>query len=570
MIRSLGRAGIRVTATTKERRSVFARSRHLFSLLEMPDKEQVGLWAESLNRHLRNYQYDLVIPTDDFTTIVLVENRAELSALSLLALPPTEAWLATYHKDRTYALAEKLNVPCPRNFSITTVSEVKALADRMSYPAVIKPLSSKIPQGGSLRWVRQDYARAADELVGKATDMLRIAPVSVQEFCSGVGLGQGFLMDRGNVRAVFQYERVHEPPTGGPSSYRKSVPVDERIYAYSTRLLKAIQWTGVAMVEYKYDQARNKVDLMEINGRFWGSLPLALAAGVDFPLLLYNMLVNHSEEKVFSYRSGVYCRKIQEDIGWLLDKARGRHAGSCAITVPWYRVVGESKALVCGKEHFDEIVVGDPLPAIMFVLQCVAALSRKLVRTLIEKLFCGLVAVRAFQLFEWIRLSRLLRRVGKQGHLRVLFVCRGNICRSPFAAALLKRCLKERNISSVLVISAGFTAEEGRPAPPYATDVARQYEVDLSQHLSSHVTAEDLDTCSVVFCMDLPTYSAALEKGKQYWKKTFLLGAVRNHTTEIMIGDPYKGDREDFVRAYRRVGLSVQRLVDEIQECFLS
>lgn len=97
---------------------------------------------------------------------------------------------------------------------------------------------------------------------------------------SGVGGGQEFLSREGRILTVFQHERVHEPPGGGGSSYRRSVPLDGEMLRQSHSLLEQLRWTGVAMVEYKKDPVSGDFALMEINGRFWGSLSLAVAANL--------------------------------------------------------------------------------------------------------------------------------------------------------------------------------------------------------------------------------------------------------------------------------------------------
>lgn len=68
--------------------------------------------------------------------------------------------------------------------------------------------------------------------------------------------------------------------------YRESVVADPALVERSRRLLARLNWQGVAMVEYKIDASTGMPYLMEINGRFWGSLQLAIDAGVDFPRLL--------------------------------------------------------------------------------------------------------------------------------------------------------------------------------------------------------------------------------------------------------------------------------------------
>ena len=101
---------------------------------------------------------------------------------------------------------------------------------------------------------------------------------------------------------------------------RESIAVDPQLQDYSVRLLKALKWHGVAMVEYKYDDNDNLPKVMEINARFWGSLQLAIDAGVDFPYMLYRLIDEGDVEKQFGYRTGVKTRWFLGDVDILLAR----------------------------------------------------------------------------------------------------------------------------------------------------------------------------------------------------------------------------------------------------------
>ncbi|MFB3041919.1 MAG: ATP-grasp domain-containing protein, partial [Candidatus Poribacteria bacterium] len=121
--------------------------------------------------------------------------------------------------------------------------------------------------------------------------LLEQGDVSVQENFIGMGVGVELLAAQGESLFAFQHVRVHEPIMGGGSSYRKSVALDSELLEASTKLLKALNYTGVAMVEFKVNFKTGAWVFIEINARFWGSLPLAVAAGADFPYYLYQLLV---------------------------------------------------------------------------------------------------------------------------------------------------------------------------------------------------------------------------------------------------------------------------------------
>ena len=121
-------------------------------------------------------------------------------------------------------------------------------------------------------------------------------------------------MNHGELKAYFMHERIHEvPPTGGPSSMAKSF-YDEELIAVGSQVLRALKWHGVAMVEFKKDVDDGLYKLIEINPKFWGSLGLSIATGVDFPYLLTTMAVDGDVAPVQMPRTPVTYQWLSMDI----------------------------------------------------------------------------------------------------------------------------------------------------------------------------------------------------------------------------------------------------------------
>lgn len=135
----------------------------------------------------------------------------------------------------------------------------------------------------------------------------RYSRLLVQGEVSGRGAGVFLLRHRGQILARFMHLRVHEVPhTGGVSSLRRSW-WHPGMYADAARRIDFLDWEGVAMFEYRWDPQRDTFYLLEMNGRFWGSLHLALHAGVDFPRLLVDAFFGHPERREV-FRRDVACR----------------------------------------------------------------------------------------------------------------------------------------------------------------------------------------------------------------------------------------------------------------------
>jgi len=135
----------------------------------------------------------------------------------------------------------------------------------------------------------------------------------IQEYVGGEARALFALYDRGTPLVVFQHRRVREfPATGGASTVAESI-YDPELTEVGLRLLDALHWHGVAMVEFKWS-VRSGYTLMEINPKFWGSLDLAIAAGVEFPSLAVRLACGERIARAFTYPVGVRFQWVFDDL----------------------------------------------------------------------------------------------------------------------------------------------------------------------------------------------------------------------------------------------------------------
>jgi predicted ATP-grasp superfamily ATP-dependent carboligase len=205
--------------------------------------------------------------------------RTRLPAGVALALPPAESLAIANDKPRTAALARSLGVRVPAERVVSSAGEAAAALRELGLPLVLK---SGHEEGRKVL----RYVRAESEL-GPAFEAVRAGArerVLAQEWIAGDGFGFCGLWWEGARRRAFMHRRVREwPPSGGTSACAESVPVAPALERAGATLLDALRWHGVAMVEFKGSLERGEFALIEINAKFWGSLDVALAAGVDFP-----------------------------------------------------------------------------------------------------------------------------------------------------------------------------------------------------------------------------------------------------------------------------------------------
>ena len=112
------------------------------------------------------------------------------------------------------------------------------------------------------------------------------------------------------------------------------------------------------MVEFKVNPETGEWVFIEVNGRFWGSLPLAVAAGADFPLALFELLAEGRRDFSRAHQVGLRCRNWRADIWWLADNLRSRRKGSNSSSVSLWKVVREALVgLVTLQERSDILML---------------------------------------------------------------------------------------------------------------------------------------------------------------------------------------------------------------------
>jgi predicted ATP-grasp superfamily ATP-dependent carboligase len=322
IVRALGRRGITVIVGEDRKASLAGSSRYCARQLTYPSPYDD---SDAFDRFLRSFvareQIDVVMPVTDVTTHAVCRNQERLKNHCMLAVPPFEAFDLVTNKARLLEYAGRCGVPVPRTHVVEGRARLSDVIDRVRYPAVVKPVQSRTrtPQGWLLGSAHYAHSRPELEQLFDKHVYLGSHPSLIQERIVGPGVGMFALFDRGRLVAEFSHQRLREkPPAGGASVLSQSLPVDPRLREFAVRMLGPIGWHGVAMMEYKQDRRTGELVLMEVNGRFWGSLELAVDAGVDFPHLAFQLARGIRPEAPPEYQVGVKNRWLLGDLDHLV------------------------------------------------------------------------------------------------------------------------------------------------------------------------------------------------------------------------------------------------------------
>jgi len=549
--RSLARRGCEVDTGGHTDKPITGFSRAIRSLYTYPDPlSDTESFVQWLGRHTRDVNYDLIIPVTERTLTPLSRHSADFSHVRI-AMPELECLELVLDKSKTLALAAELGVPIPGSISVNNLDELAEQKEALRYPVVLKPARSIGSREGGSSHLQVSYAFDTVGLVTGCSHALRFGSVVMQEYFAGDGVGVELIARHGEVIFAFQHRRLHEVPlTGGGSSLRVSEALDPILLDASARLVRALRWNGVAMVEFKVDRNTGEFRLMEINGRFWGSLPLADAAGADFPSLLLDLELGLEQRPPpRSYREGIYCRLLSRDLVWYEAVLRG-NVDQRIVDLPTRWQVFKGLALFLHPRHrFDVQSLRDPMPGLVDFGRILASYYRR---------FSGLVGERKFM--------RRQRRAWRRGEVAaalksattVLFLCYGNINRSALADAMLRGYAED---VGVVVRSAGFHPHEDRSTDPVMTEIALDFGVDMGSQRSTTVDAALLQSSDVVFVMEKKHHDRVLAIAPTLAGRVYLLGAHPTDTaTPAEIDDPFGMPREAYLRCYQRIAEAIDHI----------
>lgn len=489
----------------------------------MDDRDGFVRWVRDMQRQ---HGFRLIIPPTEETMIPLHEARDQPDLAGLLAIPPASAVEIAFDKERVRVLAAKLGVESPTNI---LAGDPEALRDPrldewLRDAVVVKTTQSKVWKDGRAQEYPAKMFRDRAALDAEVRELLASTPVQLQQWVPGRGVGVEVLARKGEIVLAFAHERINEVPlTGGASSYRKSVEPSPALLEDSAKLMRALDWHGVAMVEFRVDADSGRHWLMEINGRFWGSLPLATFAGADFPKALVELLLEDRTPTAPPPRSDVYARRFTRELAWIKHSIKHRNDDNpLLLKRPIPTALAEWARVLTGRETWDGASIRDPGPIAYEVATAVG-----------EELSIIGSKLRRQALLRWAAHATPSRLAKRANARNVVVLCYGNICRSPYAGIRLQDLAGER----LRVTSAGFHHKANRPSPDWLQAAAERRGIDLAAHRSRLVTQAELDEADLILLMDQKNYDALRKLDRKSAAKALWLGALGSEGVEI--ADPY-------------------------------
>jgi predicted ATP-grasp superfamily ATP-dependent carboligase len=318
VVRSLGRQGVPTYCAFTASDALGPRSRYCRGSFRLPDTPDEAIAA--IQEYSERWKVTHLIGMSERDIGMLNRYRDVLEGRHRLLFPPQHVFETAIRKNLTLKHAAQVGIPIPKTEYPANLQELEERCARFRFPVILK-MAHRVPTTAfPHQYVRvQSFEELRNILEGLPSNDYPM----VQEYIPGSGIGVSLLMRSGKAVMAFQHRRLREfPPNGGVSVMCEAVPLHPDLLRQAEMLLQSMNWEGVAMVEYRADADTGRYALMEVNGRFWGSLAAAVFAGADFPFWLYRTSFPDSPIPSKDYRVGVQARSLAGDTKWLLAVLR--------------------------------------------------------------------------------------------------------------------------------------------------------------------------------------------------------------------------------------------------------
>ena len=561
--RCLGRHGLTVDVATLGINKRPLRSRWVRSTLPLDRRADQSSDdpMDPLASAIEREGYDHLVVTSDTGLRLLNRYHERLPPELRRCIPTPELMSAVLDKSVTVRLAAQAELPVPATWRIPDVGALNSSEATLRFPMVAKPADKRLGEPFKVR-----YLRDLQELrVGFDADANFGHNLLFQEFIPGEGVGVEVLIHNGEPVCAFQHRRLRELPwAGGISVVAESEAVDPILLDQAVRLLRTLQAEGLCMVEYRRDRSSGKAVFMEVNARAYGSLSLSELCGVEFPWYHWQLLHDQRTEPPSAYRTGLRWRwsagvLLRLDVlskpgpPWEAPPLMLRESlGALRDLLPPTRDALWSWT--------------DPLPAILENVTVIASIAKRRAKAMIRLILpAGITRrVQAFRnqppaIRSWLWRRRTARTLGQWQPDRrlsaddvetILFVCHGNIFRSPMCEYLLRRELERMGDHRRRVVSAGLRAKEGNAAHPQGVEVAAELGIDLGAHRAQPVLEALVQTADLVIVMDFMNEAELLARFPSGTSKTVVIGDLVPGAGGIEVPDPYDKGLETVRQCY--------------------
>ncbi len=380
VVRSLARAGLRVTLGCAESDSPTKFSRHVSSVW-LYDWTSADRFAEQVESYLRTHPHDFVFTVGESPLRRMIKVAPRLEALATWVNPEPATIARCFDKCALYTLTPSLGIPTPPWRRYTYRADWQASAREMGFPVVVKRVDSSADVQG-----RKAVLCRSDAQLDAFLNTLAADPdpgsLVLQKYQPGVRHNCHVAFANGRLIAFFQQKvlSTDELDDTGIGTAGISVPPCERLRSHCERLGAALGYTGIGCIQFLVDDDTADVGFLEFNARMDSTAALPYRLGYDYPLLAVRLaqfrrgLRPPPEPVTQPYRIGETYHWLLGDLWAFIGEARGRRLPPAALAARALRM-----ARLGLTSHHLTFEWRDPLPTLHMYWQ---HFGRRLVRRL--------------------------------------------------------------------------------------------------------------------------------------------------------------------------------------------
>jgi len=373
--RDLQGTGIRVLGLCSDKQAPGSHTKSCEVRIAPDSQNEPEKLLEYFDELSADFSGGVIFPTRDGDVAFLDRYREELSGRFRLAIPTHECLINVVQKDVLAQIAESVDVPVPRTMKICSVNDLKLVAQRIGFPCVVKPVSAlDWRKGGNWQEVgcrKAFQVSTQEELELEYSQIEHVTPmVLVQEWIAGatsrIGILGGYVGPDAELVSFFTARKMLQSPDDfGTGCIVESEPVDG-LLELSRRLFKAVNYRGMAEVEFKWDDRAKAYKLIEINTRHWDQHELASASGINLTQVAYLDVIGKRPRSV---------RKVTQKAKWIAEDALILHS----LRAIYHRqmTIREIVGSIRGKRIYGLFSWKDPRPFLFSMLMLGSVLFKQ-------------------------------------------------------------------------------------------------------------------------------------------------------------------------------------------------
>lgn len=311
--RSLGKKGIKVYVggNRKLARSFF--SKYCKGRFIYPNSSNgVEEVHKSLLENVKKIKPDVILPINNDTTYIISKYIKKYQKYSKITpLLDLKNFRYYYNKENIIKISKKEKILIPKTYVTKKFSELKKISNNISYPVLLKPSISSGGRGIQIIKSKEKLIERYNQSTKVKTDYsFNPKNIIIQEYLEGDVYTVYMLYHKGRLISsmVMKALRWYPSKLGVAISY-KTVKND-KILEIALRLFEGRCFNGPVDVQFIVDNKDKKTKLLEINPKLWGTVEASIAAGIDIPFLLYQIVLGKNVSKVKGYKVGQEFRWI--------------------------------------------------------------------------------------------------------------------------------------------------------------------------------------------------------------------------------------------------------------------